>query len=547
MEKEIRSQFDDILDAKAKASQLRRKSTILVFLIVWFLATIIGWLYKPNLWFTLLGVSNIVFCFIIMRSGSHRFRKWLKYYSLYAWPVLVSLITYFFLSQISHEYLIILLLPFLIFIGTASFSPMVFLIEVLPKKTDLIWVPFVCTLSSLVIIYYAIDKLGGDVQKIWALLGTGLVMIITAAASVAKGNDLILIRKSFTELNKQLESANKALEYENDLLSQKVNSLFLKSSDLILLVDGTCGIIDVSEPFLSKIKKSREQLLGLPLNNIVLNGNKQAFMEFANSSNVGDELLVEGLNVPLQNNDLMLATASFRNSHKEGDKSIFIVILRDITDFELRQMRDHELMSTFGTVMRNLNHNLRGPLSTAMGVTLFYELKNKENKNNAEGFNMIYKQLENLDKQLAESIKGLEGYEKVWMTDYELQSKKTIVLIDDDEKDLLILNKLLLDINPDFDITTFSDSQMAVFYLQNLTKKVEYIFIDLEMPNLNGHEVLRKIVEKKLHMVHDIYFISGHDFSYLESLELKSEEFEMVKGFIPKPFKIDQLKQIIKV
>ena len=75
----------------------------------------------------------------------------------------------------------------------------------------------------------------------------------------------------------------------------------------------------------------------------------------------------------------------------------------------------------------------------------------------------------------------------------------SIMLIDDDEDDLDIFSQALMKIDPSIQFAGFKNG-MDAFKLLNdsATKLPDLIFLDLNMPCMNGFECLKKIRENKL-------------------------------------------------
>lgn len=76
--------------------------------------------------------------------------------------------------------------------------------------------------------------------------------------------------------------------------------------------------------------------------------------------------------------------------------------------------------------------------------------------------------------------------------------EKTILFVDDDEDDREIFKSVLKDVHPDFGFIAAKDGLDALTILSNNPLPV-CIYVDLNMPNMNGIEFLRAI---QLHRVY---------------------------------------------
>lgn len=539
-----------ILDAiGSKRVQLSRIIATAAQLTIYLLAFIVDKVIGANNWMIInstVAIGLLLFAYWQSAKGQI---VYLKIYTQYLHGIFFTIGTYLFLIYTPENINTLLLSVYLLLQIPIMLGPVLFSIMFKINKWEYTLAP---SLMFLIVIglFVAVDQqqpiFGTDTHFILAevlFVSTGVLLVLI---SIRLGLLIALRDDLIDNLTTELKVANADLESRNKELVNRYKGLFSNSKQAILLIDAQCGIIDVNKYFELVTGYSHNDILNRHLSDISKNTDRELFLKFANSNEIDQILDFDNLELTKKNGDIAFCRAQIKLSHIQNDSPLFMVELIDETNYRLQEMRDQELMATFGTVMRNLNHSLRGPLSTAKGITQLYNLKNAENIENQEGFNMINSILDKLDLQLEMSIKGLEGYEKVWMKEISEKERKTILIIDDNERDLLMLKRIIEELNPESNVVTFSDSQMAVFFMQNLIKRVEYIFVALEMPNLDGAGVIKEIHEKRLHVVNDVYFISEHDISYLEKLDLSDSEFEIIKGFIPKPFSYSQVKTILQ-
>jgi CheY-like chemotaxis protein len=119
---------------------------------------------------------------------------------------------------------------------------------------------------------------------------------------------------------------------------------------------------------------------------------------------------------------------------------------------------------------------------------------------------------------------------------------KTILLIDDDRDDQEIFSMALQEVAPDFRFITAGDGFEALEMLKERNVKPDYIFLDLNMPRMNGRQCLEEIRrDPELSEVPVVI--------YSTSSELKDREQLIEMGataFVTKPPKIVELINIVR-
>ena len=129
-------------------------------------------------------------------------------------------------------------------------------------------------------------------------------------------------------------------------------------------------------------------------------------------------------------------------------------------------------------------------------------------------------------------------------------TKKTFVIlsIEDNEPDFSLLEKALTEI-PDISInlTNISNGQSAIDYIfkRNIyknSKTPHLIILDINLPKMNGHEILRKIKRSKKYKIIPVIMFSS---SMIEDDIRKSYE-EYANSYIAKSFDVKSLFEKIK-
>lgn len=122
---------------------------------------------------------------------------------------------------------------------------------------------------------------------------------------------------------------------------------------------------------------------------------------------------------------------------------------------------------------------------------------------------------------------------------------KSFLLIEDDDIFNFIHNQIILQVIPDANITIFKYAQQALDYLGEMHPNFpDFIFLDLNMPEMNGFEFLD--ILSKTYTIDStkttIYLVTS-SLDHRDTEHANSLDF--VKGLIDKPLSIDFIKSLI--
>lgn len=111
-----------------------------------------------------------------------------------------------------------------------------------------------------------------------------------------------------------------------------------------------------------------------------------------------------------------------------------------------------------------------------------------------------------------------------------------ILLVDDEELQLLRLEKACKKVLPDDNYFCYSNSKLA--YEENINNNIDIAFLDIEMPVLNGIQLARKL--KKIKPTVNIIFVTAYNDYALEAFQLHAS------GYIMKPVTENKILQEIE-
>jgi len=124
--------------------------------------------------------------------------------------------------------------------------------------------------------------------------------------------------------------------------------------------------------------------------------------------------------------------------------------------------------------------------------------------------------------------------------------KPDLLVIDDDEIIWILIKDMLQELGLVENLTTFSDSEAALEYLEGLdhTQAPPLIMLDLNLPFISGLEFLEIYQRKHCERLSEtaIYILSS---SIRESDRTETLKYPFVRDFISKPLKIERLKAVL--
>jgi two-component system, NarL family, nitrate/nitrite response regulator NarL len=113
-----------------------------------------------------------------------------------------------------------------------------------------------------------------------------------------------------------------------------------------------------------------------------------------------------------------------------------------------------------------------------------------------------------------------------------------LMLVDDEPISNYILKRFLAQIEGEFDVVDFTDSDKAFNNIREFDPRI--IFIDLNMPGLSGHEFLERMQQEQLDQ--KVVVISSSTSTYDSD---RISAFSNVLRFLPKPVNRELLLQCI--
>lgn len=118
---------------------------------------------------------------------------------------------------------------------------------------------------------------------------------------------------------------------------------------------------------------------------------------------------------------------------------------------------------------------------------------------------------------------------------------KEILLIDDDNV-INVINKLIVKtVYPEYTVKIFLNGLTAIQYIKQNSNHEFLIFLDINMPVMNGWEFLETVSSLPFNTFIEIHILTSSVDRYDSNKAMKTN---LVKSYISKPLKFESLKNI---
>ena len=132
-------------------------------------------------------------------------------------------------------------------------------------------------------------------------------------------------------------------------------------------------------------------------------------------------------------------------------------------------------------------------------------------------------------------------YEKKTVVDNSVHKPNSAILVVDDSN--IIANFITKIFNNSYDVVVAKDGGEAIDKLSNMTQEIAGMLLDLNMPNVDGYEVLKFMKTNDIFKYIDVAIITGTDSNQVLD---KTKEYP-IKAILEKPFNETNIKRVVEM
>jgi CheY-like chemotaxis protein len=192
----------------------------------------------------------------------------------------------------------------------------------------------------------------------------------------------------------------------------------------------------------------------------------------------------------------------------------------------------------------SVSHQLRLPINRIQSLIHLYEEENNQSENNREivaGIKSSARDLIRSSRELNDIIRNQQVVKTGIYDVHALpQDISLIYLVDDDALTNKLVTKMIEKNLPNVQIESFTDAKDAFAKLDKGDAIPDVIFLDINMPEMNGWDFLAKF---------DNYDLRSKVFMLTSSIDpndiTKCVEFKSVAGYLNKPLKQKDIHQML--
>ena len=227
--------------------------------------------------------------------------------------------------------------------------------------------------------------------------------------------------------------------------------------------------------------------------------------------------------------------------HDENGKPTRIIgLLLDISKQKADEAKLNEYLQRLEKFAYITSHNLRLPVANIIGLSNMLDeatQRTKEDETILRKIKTSAQQIDDVIKEMNEAI----SFSNQQSLKPQQTSLKKIWFVDDDDINNMLSERLIGKHFPGTGCRTFLDAEEALEELQSTHEKPDAIFLDINMPRMNGWEFLEEL--QKLKVAVNVYMLTS---SIDPRDQQRAHKYALVKDFISKPLREERLRMIVE-
>lgn len=306
-----------------------------------------------------------------------------------------------------------------------------------------------------------------------------------------------------------------------------------KTTNAILITNLEENIEWVNEGYENLTGYTREEMIGRKPNVLMreVDENRMSLKEMRTKVLRGESFHGELVSYKKTGEEFWVRINADPLMNERGEADRYIFIAQNITELkqnEYRLLKSYERLKQYAFFT---SHQLRAPVADILSILDVYNYDSPTDPDNLrllEDLKMVSNKLDDAIHELSDIISA----DKVQFAEDAKQNKKLekVLMVDDDRIFINITGMILKRYSPNIEIESYTNPKQGLEHLKSLPEMPDAIFLDINMPEMNGWDFLEKLAE--FNTSTDVYMLT----SSIDPADIqKSKTFSNVKGYFTKP------------
>ena len=207
---------------------------------------------------------------------------------------------------------------------------------------------------------------------------------------------------------------------------------------------------------------------------------------------------------------------------------------------DIKQYKEQNDMGNYAIVVHSLKSDAKYyGFEKLAELALNHELKSKEN--DIDYVNNHYNELKEEILRVTNLVQQYLGLDyKKTTTNSESTATSSILVVDDSNIISSFVSKIF---SGTYKVIICKDGQMAIDELSNVSNSIVGMLLDINMPNVDGYEVLKFMRTNNLFNKINVAIISGSD---PEQILNTTKEYP-IKAILEKPFNEENIRKVVDI